>query len=144
MLKLSGSTEIIKTPTKAIMIPMLRRHPMVSPRKAILIKVAKGTPNWLTTEAAEASAFAKPMKRRAKCPDPIKKEIKNKVLISFGTGRKNGMSKSVTPKNLIAAKKIGGTAASNTTQRVITIFRPQTKQTVKSNKKSLSAMKSTN
>ena len=55
-------------------------------------------------------------------------------------GRKKGMSKIATPKNRKAAKKIGGTAASNTTQRVTTIFKPQTKQTKNNNEKSLKPM----
>ena len=55
-------------------------------------------------------------------------------------GRKKGMSKIATPKNRKPAKKIGGTAASNTTQRVTTIFKPQTKQTKNNNEKSLKFM----
>ena len=126
--KLLGSTEMSKTPAKASIMPKPRRHPTVSPKKAMLIKVAKGTPNCMTTEAEDASAFARPKNINAKCPDPMKKEMRNKVFISLGTGRKKGTSKIATPKNLIAAKKSGGTAASNTAQRVTTMFNPQTKQ----------------
>ena len=128
MVKLLGSIAMSKTPAKASIIPKPRRHPTVSPKKAMLIKVAKGTPNCATTETEDASAFARPKNSSAKCPDPMKKEIRNKVFKFLGNGRRKGTSKIATPKNRIAAKKIGGTAASNTTQRVTTIFNPQTKQ----------------
>ena len=43
--KFVGSKAINMTPAKASIIPKPRRQPIVSPRKAMLIKVANGTPN---------------------------------------------------------------------------------------------------
>ena len=102
----------------------------------MLMIVDIGTPSCPVTAAAETSALARPTKRSPKLRQPISMAIRNRVPRFFGTGRRNGIRKTATPKKRIAAKKSGGTLKSDTTQRVMTRFTPQTKQMRKRRAKS--------